>query len=92
MIFCPRHLYFKKNTIQYPNQRKKGFGKETVRSLLHARVEAHLPANYMVSNNFSFPMTMEGRGGDRLLSKVNNNHHKHRKEGKESGKHIQLIE
>jgi hypothetical protein len=52
----------------------------------------HLPANYMVSNNFSFPMTMEGRGGDRLLSKVNNNHHKHRKEGKESGKHIQLIE
>jgi hypothetical protein len=46
----------------------------------------------MVSNNFSFPMTMEGRGGDRLLPKVNNNHHKHRKEGKESGKHIQLIE
>ena len=23
MIFFPRHLYLKKNTIQYPNQRKK---------------------------------------------------------------------
>ena len=47
----------------------------------------HLPANYMVSNNFIFPMTIEGGDGGRLLPKVNNNHHKNRKEGKESGKH-----
>ena len=32
-------------------------------------------------------MTIEGEGGERLSPKVNNNHHKNRKEGKESDKH-----
>ena len=31
----------------------------------------------MGSNNFSFPMTMEWREGNRELPEVKNNHHKH---------------
>jgi hypothetical protein len=34
------------------------------------------------SNNFSFPMTIEGNEGDRLLPGVNNNHHKHLEKSK----------
>ena len=41
------------------------------------RHKAHRARYPWGSNNFTFPMTIEGKEGDRLLPEVNNNHHKH---------------